>query len=118
MVLVFGTVILGTVCIVGVVQEDKRRSRLAEKPCLATFRTLDADPDLYTGRNVKVSTDGSQPGATANELVFRKRADLEPVVVLIFTKAVDVKTPKFAIGVCAGRIGNAVRVKDCVPADD
>lgn len=99
-------VVLGTAGVVGVVRNDQNRERV-------TYKTLDADPEFYAGKTVRISTEGSQPGTVPNQLVFRKRADHEPVVVLVFSKAVPDPTPKFVIGLCVGRVGNAVRVEQC-----
>src|SRR5262245_535973 len=75
-------VLLGTAGIVGVA----RRDGADKKPVDVSFRALDADPEFYRDVVVRIPTDGSQPGESPNELVFRRRADQPPVVACVGPK--------------------------------
>lgn len=88
-------------------------SQQTPKPIEVTPRLLDCDPDFYSQQNVRLKTEGFEPGEQANELRFRRRDDQPYVVILRFKEKVPDKLPKFVTGTCHGRVNGMVFVVDC-----
>lgn len=74
---------------------------------------LDADPAFFAGREVRVRTDGME--SVGGELVYRKRSDQPPIVVLRFKGTMPTKLPPVVTGLCLGRQGAVVLVVNCQP---
>jgi hypothetical protein len=104
--LVGAFVVFFLICI-GVIA-NKMNTRL---PPETTPRLLDCDPDFWTGRDVKVRTDGLE--RVGDELHFRRATDRPACVVIRFRDKPPEKVPATLAGFCHGRIGDAVLVTDC-----
>jgi len=86
----------------------------APKPPEVNCRILDCDPDFFAGREVRVRTDGMEPGAGPNELVYRKVSEKPPAVVCRFKgNSPPSPLPALITGTCLGRRDGAVVVADC-----
>lgn len=103
-------IVLATAGIVGVVGTK------CVNPVDVSPLALDGDPEFYTGVVVRVPTGGTQPGPDAKTLVYRKRADLEPVILFEFEARVPDPVPPKVVGKVAGRRGPSVVVTGCYPA--
>lgn len=80
-----------------------------------TPRLLDCDADFYKDRDVRVKTEGIEPGDSPNELMYRRRSDQPPIVIFRFKKRPPDKLPDRITGTCRGRRGESVIVEDCRP---
>ncbi len=101
--------VLCTAGIVAVVQHPP----VADKIVDISPGALDGDPAFYEGVTVRLPTSGMQPGPDKKTLVYRKRADLEPVVVLEFDAPVPDPVPVKVTGKVVGRKGPSVVVTGC-----